>query len=224
MLLQKHITAFKGYETPFHLYNSLDLTLSNTNKHELWLTEIWKVVSERNLNEEERIPSITALWRHWLRSCWVSQLWHNSSEEDVYLSLPLPEESGWNKSDDGYTFDWEAPEIQSRVQETIDFLMKGCSCKKGCRTANCCCRKKERYCGPACLCQECSNLETETPFTNRDDDEDTANSDSEEMKQKTVILIQLRGRDCNWGFSRCMCIRILPKPTYHIMTGMLIHT
>jgi len=104
------------------------------------------------LNEEERVPFITALWRHWLCSCWVNQLWQNSSEEDVFSSLPLPEESGWNKLDDGYTFDWEAPEIQSRVQEAIDFLIKGCSCKKGCKTANCGCRKKGRYCGPTCLC------------------------------------------------------------------------
>ena len=50
---------------------------------------------------------------------------------NVHSLLPLPEESGWNKSNDGYTFDWEAPETQSRVQVTIDFLMKGCSCKKG---------------------------------------------------------------------------------------------
>ena len=149
-----------------------------------YVTEIRKVVSERILNEEERVLSITALWRHWLRSCWVSQMWQNSSEEDVFSSLPLPEESGWNKSDDGYTFDWEAPEIQSKVQETIDFLMKGCNCKKGCKTANCGCRKKGRYCGPACLCQECSNLETETPTTNQDDDKNTGNSDSEQHDTK----------------------------------------
>ena len=61
--------------------------------------------------------------------------------------------------------DWETPEIQSKVQATIDYLMKGCSCKKRYRTGNCGCRKKGRYCGPACLCQECSNLEAETPST-----------------------------------------------------------
>ena len=131
---KKNLSAFKAnndsHQAPFHLYNSIDSTLPSRNKHELWLTEIHKVVGGRILNEEDRVPSITALWRHWLRSCWTSQLWHNSSE-DVYTSLPIPEESGWNESHDGYTFDWEAPEIQSRVQKSIDFLMKGCSCKKG---------------------------------------------------------------------------------------------
>ena len=114
MLLQKNLSAFKvnsdSHQVPFHLYNSIDSTLPSRNKHELWLTEIHKVVGGRILNEEDRVPSITALWRHWLRSCWTSQLWHNSSV-DVYTSLPIPEESGWNESHDGYTFDWEAPEI-----------------------------------------------------------------------------------------------------------------
>ena len=158
---KKHLAAFialKGHETPFHLYNSLDASLPNREKHELWLQEIRKVVSERILNEEERVPSITSLWRHWLRSCWVHEMWQNSSEEDLYTSLPLPEESGWKKLDDCYSIDWEAPEIQEKVQESIEFLIKGCNCKKGCKTAKCGCRKKARYCGPACLCQECTTI------------------------------------------------------------------
>ena len=64
-ILKKHLAAFialKGHETPpFHLYNSLDANLLNREKHELWLKEIRKVVSERILNEEERVPSITLL-------------------------------------------------------------------------------------------------------------------------------------------------------------------
>ena len=64
-------------------------------------------------------------------------MWQNSSEEDMYTSLPLPEESGWIKSDGIYVIDWEAPEIQEKVQKSIEFLIKGCSCKKGCKTANC---------------------------------------------------------------------------------------
>ena len=159
---KRHLAAFiasKGHETPFHLYNSLDTSLSNTEKHTIWIQEIRKVVSERILNEEERLPSTTSLWRHWLRSCWVSQMWQNSSEQDMYNPLPLPEESGWMKSDGCYVIDWEAPEVQDKVRKSIDFLLKGCSCKKGCRTTNCGCRKKARYCGPACLCQECVNLQ-----------------------------------------------------------------
>ena len=177
---KKHLAAFiaiKGHETPIHLYNSLDTSLSNTEKHSLWLQEIRNVVSERILSEEERLPSTTSLWRHWLRSCWVSQMWQNSSEQDMYSPLPLPEESGWMKTDGSYVLDWEAAEVQDKVRRSIDFLMKGCSCKKGCRTANCGCRKKARYCGPACLCQECINLEAH--INENGDDDMCSNTDEE---------------------------------------------
>ena len=142
------------------LYNSLDTNLSPRNKLELWLQEIRSIVSERILNEEERVPSITSLWRHWLQSSWVSKLWQNSSKDDIFTSLPPPEESGWLKATDGYKIDWEAPEVERKVQASIDFSTKGYSCKKGCKTASCGCRKKERHCGPACLCQGCLNLQS----------------------------------------------------------------
>ena len=94
-------------------------------------------------------------------------MWQNFSEEDLYTSMALPEESGWKKLDDCYSIDCEAP-VQEKVQESIEFLIKGYNCKKGCKTANCGCRKKARYCGPACLCQECANLQTNTNSDNND--------------------------------------------------------
>ena len=54
-------------------------------------------------------------------------MWQNSSEEDMYAPLPLPEESGWMKSDDCYSIDWEAADLQEKIQKSIDFLTKGCS-------------------------------------------------------------------------------------------------
>ena len=34
--------------------------------HEMWLNEIRNVTSTVIDNEDERVPSHTALWRHWL--------------------------------------------------------------------------------------------------------------------------------------------------------------
>lgn len=211
---KKHLSAFvaiKGHKTPFHLYNSISASLPNRDKHELWLQEIRKIVSERILNEEERLPSITSLWRHWLRSCWVSQMWQNSSEQDMYTPLPLPEESGWIKSDGSYAIDWEAQEIQEKVRQSIDFLVKGCNCKKGCRTANCGCRKKARYCGPACLCQECANLQADTNIEDNGDnnlcssnteDEDTTDesdlSNEEQYIEEEIITEDLSVIDTSY--------------------------
>ena len=122
----EHLAAFVsvyGHETPTHLYNSVDHSLQTQQKHEIWLQKIRKVVSERITNEEERVPSFTSLWRHWLRSRWVSQMWQNSPCRDLYSSIPLPEHSGWRHHSDGtYAIEWEAlPEIQEKIKDTIDF-------------------------------------------------------------------------------------------------------
>ena len=75
------------------------------------------------------------IWQHWRHSCWVAKMWHNSTEEDPYNDLPPPEQCGWCKDEEGdYTCDWECPEVIQRVTDTIDFLTKTCSCKKGCQT------------------------------------------------------------------------------------------
>ena len=61
---KKHVTAFialKGHNTPNHLYNSLDPSLPIEYRHKQWLHEIRETVSERIVNEEDRVPTITSL-------------------------------------------------------------------------------------------------------------------------------------------------------------------
>lgn len=115
---KKYLAAFislYGYETPVQSYNSLDPSLQPEQKHEKWLQIIREVISDRITNEEERVPTYTSLWRHWLRTCWVNQMWQNSPLPDLYLSLPLPNNHGWILSSDGtFSIDWEAPEVQER--------------------------------------------------------------------------------------------------------------
>ena len=87
---KKHLTAFvalKGHKTPAHLYNSLDPLLQLEEKHKQWLHQIREIVGDRIINEEERVPTFTSLWRHWLRSCWVSQLWQQSNQPDIFSTL-----------------------------------------------------------------------------------------------------------------------------------------
>ena len=149
LLCKKHIIeAKRNYAKPGFIPKP-------PQKHEMWLTKIRSVVSDRITNEEERVPTHTALWCHWLRSCWVSQMWQNSHLSDVYSSLPQPQSHGWTLSSDGvFSIDWEAPEVQEKIN--IEVLMKGCHCKTGCKSKVCGCRKKSRYCGPGCDC--CTNL------------------------------------------------------------------
>ena len=66
------------------------------------------------------MPSFTALWRHWLRSYWTSQLWQSSPLPDLYSALSLREQSGWlRNSDDSYSIDWEAPEVQEKITQSV---------------------------------------------------------------------------------------------------------
>ena len=127
-----------------------------------------------------------------MRSCWVSQMWQNSSEEDMYNSLSLPEDNGWIQIDETYAIDWEATEVQAKVKRKIHFLTKGCNCKKAVKNANCGCRKKSCYCGPGCLCNECANLQMQ-PSNDKDDtiisSESSSDSDDEILEDMHEEII-----------------------------------
>ena len=102
--------SLHGVETVNQLYHSIDPTKAMKERHEAWYSEIRSTVSDRISNEEERMPSQTPMWRHWLRSCWVSQMWKHSPELDIFGELNAPEQSGWKREEDGsYVFDWDSP-------------------------------------------------------------------------------------------------------------------
>ena len=129
---------------------------------------------------EEKVPPYTSLCRYWLRTCWVVQLWRNSVLPDVYSSLPLPQQSSWLCLDGIYSINWEASEVQQEVQSSIDFLLKECGFKKGCKSNICGCRKKQSFCSPGCLFQGCTNIQgyqvNENDDDNDDDDDDDGDS------------------------------------------------
>ena len=171
-------------------------------QHEIWYNEIRGIVSDRITSEEERMPSHTSMWRHWLRSCWVARMWQNSSEADLFHMVPKPENSGWKLEDDGsYSFDWECPQLQQRIENTITFLIKGCSCKRGCLSLRCGCKKKGSHCGPGCQCQSCKNLplsdsgeplrttDSESDDEEEESNDDESSSDSEESENIQTEVI-----------------------------------
>ena len=74
----KHMVAFISsykHETLKQLFNSLNPSLDPAAKHRVWLQEIRSVANNRITTEEEKAPSYTSLWQHWLWSYWVTQLW-----------------------------------------------------------------------------------------------------------------------------------------------------
>ena len=184
-----------GFETPNQLFNSMKTELSNEDKHKEWYLAIKRVI--RVLSEDQRPPTLTALRRHWIRSCWIKEMWANSSRPNLYHGLAPPETQGWLKDDSGYNIDWEAPETRQKIQATLDFLAKGCTCKTGCRTKRRSCQKNGRYCGAGCECKGCTNMKLSVPqqselSDSEVDDPDTSDeSDSSSEDLETEIITDM---------------------------------
>jgi len=65
---KKHITAFishYGHMTPLQLYNSVDNSLTPSERHEIWLHKIRQAVCNRIVSEKDCVPTCTSLWQHW---------------------------------------------------------------------------------------------------------------------------------------------------------------
>ena len=179
---KKHLPSFVslyGHETPDQSFNSIDQSLDPHQRHNVWFERIREVVSDRIQCEEERVPSYTSLWRHWMRSCWISTMWTHSHTDNLYTNLPNPHLNGWLLSEGFYSIDWEDEKVKSEIEKSISTLLKGCKCKTKCGV-RCGCRKKQTYCGPGCQCQECQNLPVQNPVNNNEDDETDTISEIEE--------------------------------------------
>ena len=64
LYFKKHYSAvasLKSIETPQQLLHSFPLD-PEVDQHKAWYNVIWSIVSDRIVNEEERMPSLTALW------------------------------------------------------------------------------------------------------------------------------------------------------------------
>ena len=140
---KKTLNSIYCTQRPYHSSAPVQLTSS-------WLTRRWEaqVVARNNQGSSEwkyytRRGQSSYVHITWKRSCWISQMWQQS-----------------NQAGDGqYIIDWESPEVQQQIKDNIEYLTKGCSCKKGCKNLKCGWRKKMRKCGPGCLCQSCMNID-----------------------------------------------------------------
>ena len=60
---------------------------------------------------------------------------------------------------------WDSEENTKRVEQTVQYLTKGCKCKTGCVTKRCKCQKGQLLCGPSCQCTNCTNTCTTNSHT-----------------------------------------------------------
>ena len=71
-----------GFETPSQLLNSMKPAINEEEKHKVWYMTIKRVIHV--ISEDQRPPTLTALKRHWARSCWIKEMWANSSNPDQF--------------------------------------------------------------------------------------------------------------------------------------------
>ena len=86
------------HETPRAFLNSFDPLQDGSLDHKTWLEAVRHTVWERVQFEDEMPPSWDGLWRHWLRSCWVSDMWNQATQNQC--SLLRLSQYGWIVSGD----------------------------------------------------------------------------------------------------------------------------
>ena len=91
------------------------------------------------------------------KSLWVVSMWNAATQNDI--ELPPMSEYGRERLDDKLNIVWVISENITRVQERIQYILKGCRWKTGCQTRRC---KYQRHeppmkCGPGCHCTNCTN-------------------------------------------------------------------
>ena len=151
---KKHLSTFK-YDCPRALLNSFPCS-DPISQHKQWLDCIRSTVWENIEFEDELPPSWEALWRHWLRSCWVSHFWSQACNSTYHL-LDV-NNFGWKVVEGSLEIDWDDPRNAEQVKESVRLLLRGCKCKKGCNNRRCSCFKAGVKCGPGCRCANCENL------------------------------------------------------------------
>ena len=117
---------------------------------------------------------------------WVSNMWSQATLGH-YRFLPL-NEYGWKISDSELRIDWDDATNMEQVRKAVQMLLKGCSCKKGCKTRRCGCLKDGRKCGPGCSCSNCENSLTGTAPTAREEIDDEV--ETEEMQEDQALRDQ----------------------------------
>ncbi len=104
------------------------------------------------------------------RVCYTCYKSHSSN----ITYLPI-QDYGWKITNaNTLTIVWDSEQNISHVKRRVQ---KWCSCKTGCSTGRCRCKKANNYCGPGCKCVRCTNLKNQA-ISSRQTDDDEIDSDS----------------------------------------------
>ena len=186
---KKHRKAFPGV-TSESLFHSFATVQSEVEQHYKWLEHICQKIWDRITFEDEMITSVSALKRHWQRSCWVLHMWRQAQENRMILAPPAG--NGWLHQDGKLVVDWDSKENIQSVRRRVDLLLKGCGCKTGCNTNRCGCKNNGTSCGPGCRCTNCHNIQREDL---RDNDQASDDDLEDEVNCIMAAIFGANGED-----------------------------
>ena len=107
---KKNAIAFESCspESHFKSFQDKASTESQLQVHSNWLEDIRQAVWDRITVENEVLPSVEALWRHWKRSCWVLDMWDQADQNPI--EVKDISSYGWIVQDDAIGIDWDTVE------------------------------------------------------------------------------------------------------------------
>ena len=111
---------------------------------------------ERVSYEQEMLPNPEALKLHWTRCFWVFKFWSQANAN--FLNLPSLSDYGWQICNGNLSFIWDTDSNFKKVEATVDWYTKGCSCKTGSKTNECKCLKSKKKCDASYKCVSYCNL------------------------------------------------------------------
>ena len=128
----------------------------------------WFLFSRYQLDAEKLPPTFEAFKYKVFRSHFINFVWRRCHLP--FQNLPCPENYGWDVDIEG-SYD---PIMTQNLPAPIAIIeMSSCSCKTGCSTNRCSCRKNGLVCTDLCKCKECQNFESVDDFINvRDENDD----------------------------------------------------
>ena len=150
----KYRSTYRGTKSPVTLFNSC-IGTTIEDQHIQWLDKIRAHVWKKfRMNFTYHLHTLLSNYT----GCKLLNMWAQASANKI-TTLP-PTEYGWIKEDGGYNIQCDTEEHILIVRQRVSKFTRGCTCKGGCKSKRCGCKKNGQQCGPGCRCLNCENLLT----------------------------------------------------------------
>lgn len=80
---KKNNTGFDDSSPATHFLRYAGSSATGLKGHTQWLEDIRQNSWDRIGYENDMVPSLEALWRHWKRSCWVMDMWRQADQNRI---------------------------------------------------------------------------------------------------------------------------------------------